>query len=122
MEHRWGRRVAHDAEVQIFADPASAGWGRLRDISVSGGFIETALRVPALCTLCLTLPSARRPGVRILHAVVVRNDAEGLGVEWFDGDSNVIAALMHEATTWHSSQQYGSDRRPQFSGDMHAPH
>lgn len=122
MEHRWGRRVAHDAEVQIFVDPASAGWGRLRDISVSGGFIETALKVPALSTLCLTLPSTRRPGVRVLRAIVVRDDAEGLGVEWFDGDSDAIAALMQEATTRRSSQPFASDRRPQFPGDMHAPY
>jgi len=111
MEHRWGKRVAHDAEVQIFADPASVGWGRLRDISVSGGFIETALKVPALSMLCLTSTATRSRGVRIVHAVVVRHDAEGVVVEWSDGDSEVIAALMHESPTWRTPQHIVGEMR-----------
>ena len=96
MEHRWGRRIAASVDVRVFADPASAGWGRLRDISISGGFIETALRIPTLSALCLTVPATRYRGASTVHAIVVRNDVDGVGVEWFDGDSDVIADLMHE--------------------------
>lgn len=97
MEHRWGKRVAVELDVRIFATPASAGWGRLRDISISGGYVETALRVPVLSTLSLTVP-----GTGVIHASVVRNDVEGVGVEWFDGQSQVVAALMPEASAaWH---------------------
>ena len=95
MEHRWGRRIAASVDVRVFADPASAGWGRLRDVSISGGFIETALKIPTLSTLCLTVPATSYRGASIVHAIVVRNDVDGVGVEWFDSDSG-IADLMHE--------------------------
>jgi hypothetical protein len=94
MEHRWGRRVAADVEVQIFADPASAGWGRLRNLSISGGFIETALQVPTLSTLCLTIPATPYQPTSILRAIAVRSCDEGVGVEWFDGGSDAVVALM----------------------------
>jgi hypothetical protein len=100
MEHRWGRRVPVDLDVQIFADPASAGWGRLRDISISGGFIETALRTPVLSALCMTVPATRYGDASVVHAAVVRNDVDGVGVEWFDGAADAVAALMQEAAGW----------------------
>ena len=111
MEHRWGRRVPADLDVQIFADPASAGWGRLRDISISGGFIETALMIPALSTLCLTVPATRRTGIRIVYAIVVRGDTDGIGVEWLDGDSDVIATLMQEAATSSAPRHIAGEMR-----------
>ena len=47
-----------------------------------------------------------------MHAIVVRNDAEGLGVEWSnDGDCDVIAALMHEAPTWRTPQHIIGEMR-----------
>jgi hypothetical protein len=102
MEHRWGRRVSADLKVKILAAPASAGWGRLRDISVSGGFIETALRIPALSKLCMTVPDAAHRSARTVHAIVVRKDIDGVGVEWFDSESSVIAALMHDVAAWRT--------------------
>jgi hypothetical protein len=112
MEHRWGRRVATDVDVRIFADPASAGWGRLRNISVSGGFVETALRIPVLCTLCLTAPATDSRDEYLVRAIVVRNTADGVGVEWCEGDSSAIPALMHEAAaTWHSPVRVSDELR-----------
>jgi len=102
MEHRWGKRVHADLEVKIFADPASAGWGTLRDISVSGGFIETALRIPTLSRLCMTVPGAAHRRTRVVHAIVVRKNLDGVGVEWFDGDSDVVAALMQDVAAWRT--------------------
>ena len=112
MEHRWGTRAPVDIDVQILAAPASAGWGRLRDISISGGFIETALRVPALSALDLTVQAAGRTAVRVLHAVVVRSDVDGVGVEWLDDESDVIAALMQEAATWTAPRHAAGEIRP----------
>jgi hypothetical protein len=100
MEHRWGRRVPVDVDVQIFADPASAGWGRLRDISISGAFVETALRIPVLSTLCLTVPATQYRDASVVHALVVRSDVDGVGVEWFDGDVDAIVALMQRTVSW----------------------
>ncbi len=102
MEHRWGNRVPADLEVKIFADPASAGWGTLRDISVSGGFIETALKIPALSRLCMTVPGEVHKRTSTVHAMVVREDVDGVGVEWLDGDSDVVAALMQDVAAWRT--------------------
>jgi len=111
MEHRWGRRMAADLDVQILADPASTGSGRLRDISLSGGFIETALRMPTLSTMCLTVPGTSCRSTHTLHAIVVRNDVEGVGVEWFEGDSDVIAALMQDAAAWRTLRHFRDEMR-----------
>jgi hypothetical protein len=98
MEHRWGHRISTEIAVQLFAYPASSGWGQLRDISVSGGFIETRLFVPALSTVRLTMPSIRNPGgTEFVHATVVRRARDGLGVEWLDDESDAILAMVQTA-------------------------
>ncbi len=112
MEHRWGRRIPADLDVQIFAAPASAGWGRLRDISLSGGFIETALRMPTLSTMCLTVRRTSRRKAHTVHGIVVRSEADGVGVEWFDGDADRIAALMQDAGAWRTPRHFHEEIRP----------
>jgi hypothetical protein len=102
MEHRWGRRVSADLKVQILAAPASAGWGRLRDISLSGGFIETALRIPTLSKLCMTVPGVAHRSTRTVHAIVVRKEVDGVGIEWLDSDSGTVAALMQDVAAWRT--------------------
>jgi hypothetical protein len=111
MEHRWGRRVSADLKVKIFADPASAGWGKLRDISISGGFIETALRIPALSKLCMTVPGAAHRSTRTVHGIVVRKDDDGVGVEWLDGDSDAVAALIQDAAAWRTLRHFRDELR-----------
>jgi hypothetical protein len=99
MEHRWGHRVETNVGVQLLANPASIAWGRLKNVSLSGGFIETRLRIPILSTLCMTVKtspgSAEEP--RSVCAIVVRHEASGVGVEWLDGSSEVVAALLDDA-------------------------
>jgi hypothetical protein len=111
MEHRWGNRTPADVEVQIFADPASAGWGRLRDISISGGFIETALRIAVDSTLRMNLPATGCKGVRVLHAIVVRRSTDGVGVEWFDGQLEEITTLVREVSTWQTQEHLSNELR-----------
>jgi hypothetical protein len=60
--------VAIDLKVQMFVDPASAAWGKLRDISVSGGFLETKLKVTALSTLRMTVPALAAEGARVVES------------------------------------------------------
>jgi hypothetical protein len=69
-------------------------------MSISGGFVETELRIPALSTLCLTVLDTACRGARIVHAISVRSDSDGVGVEWLDDDTDVITALMQAAATW----------------------
>lgn len=111
VEHRWGKRIPADVDVQIFADPASAGRGRLRNISISGGLIETATRIAVLSRLQLTIPATSCRGPLTIHAVLVRNAVNGIGVEWFDGDADVVAALMHEISASFARTHLLGERR-----------
>lgn len=87
-----------DVSVKLLADPASAGSGRIRDVSISGAFIETKLRVspPATVRLTPVVSTAKGPRTQTLRAVVVRRDRDGLGVEWFDGDADAVHDLVQE--------------------------
>jgi hypothetical protein len=46
VEHRWGERVTAAIEVRLTAGSFCLSRGVLRDVSVSGGYVETRLRVP----------------------------------------------------------------------------
>src|SRR5689334_13434593 len=115
MEHRWGNRVATDLRVQVFVDPASTAWGKLRDISVSGGFLETELQVPVLSTLCMTVPATRTEGVRVIHAIVIRDVDDGVGVEWFDNDAEAVAQLIQELRNRNVPRVYVRERRDSWA-------
>ena len=94
MEHRWGHRVTTDISVQVLADASSAGWGRLRNISISGGFVKTALRIRVLSTLRVTIPATAGNPVRTLQAIVVRSEIDGVGVEWLDPELEAVITLV----------------------------
>ena len=53
MNHRWGARRALDARVRLLASHAMIGTGHIRDLSVTGAFIETRLELHALSLLYL---------------------------------------------------------------------
>jgi hypothetical protein len=96
MEHRCGLRVATDVEVRLFGYPASIGRGRVRDISVSGGFIETQLSLapPAIVRVTLPVNDCWAEQARAIQAIVVRRTHEGLGVEWIDAVPEILASLF----------------------------
>jgi hypothetical protein len=102
--------MATDIQVQIFVDPASLAWGTLRDISVSGGFLETQLNVSALSTLRMTVPATRAGGARIVRAIVIRSDDGGVGVEWCDADSEVVKRLIEETRFRYRRPVVASER------------
>jgi hypothetical protein len=101
MEHRWGSRVRADVEVELFAFPASAGWGRIRDISLSGGHVETPIVIAPLTRVRMRLFASGRTKDEdeevVINATVVRQTAHGLGVEWTDWNIEAIARLVREA-------------------------
>lgn len=95
MEHRWGQRMSCRARVRLSAGAGNSGAGRVRDISWSGAFIETALDLPVYTQLNLVVlgnESATRT-VEIT-ASVVRVDRGGVGVEWCDTPASPICAVI----------------------------
>jgi len=82
MEHRWGRRILCGSRVRLSAGAGIRGGGKLRNVSTSGAFIETALELPLFSRL--TLAVIRNDPTREIDtlASVVRVERDGVAVEW----------------------------------------
>jgi len=109
MEHRWGNRITVDLPVRI-GGAGITGTGMLRNLSVSGAFIETSLPLAALTMVRIQIP--RGPYGRLEAAdtwgFVVRQDHHGIGVEWCD-----LAPLQPvevSSLSWHSASRQRSVR------------
>jgi hypothetical protein len=136
MEHRWGSRARTDVEVDLFAYPASAGWGRIRDVSTSGCFVETPITIAPLTHVRIRLHAGDRAGDPgfVIDAMVVRQAADGLGVEWTDSKTEALIRFVHEAqdanareyvlTSWvpQSGQQRARLHSPSTHGSCDARH
>jgi PilZ domain len=95
MEHRLGQRVVTDVPVRIVGAPGALATGRLCDISVSGGFVRTRLRLPTLSLVEVTLPGRGMTAeARTVAGYVVRRTSNGIGVEWCDFAPQPIALLL----------------------------
>jgi hypothetical protein len=95
MEHRWGQRMPCRASVRLSAGPGIAGAGRVRDVSSSGGFIETpvVLSVGTTVTL-LVLGNESAQRATEITASVVRVEPDGIGVEWCETPAGSICAVV----------------------------
>ena len=111
MEHRWGQRVALDMPVHITLPTGDSAVGVLRDASISGGYIETPLRLPVCTRLGVVLlvgTGAARRAVD-LPACVTRNARDGLAIEWRDMACAPVLALLR-ATGVELAHLTGRDR------------
>jgi len=99
MEHRCGQRVPIDLPVRLKAWPC-VGRGQLRDVSVSGAFIETDLELPLLGLIDVEVQvvdaeirSGRALQTLVTAACIVRSNRSGIGVEWIELAPAAFAAL-----------------------------
>jgi hypothetical protein len=101
MEHRWGERVLLDHPARLDGRPNLIALGRLRNASLSGGYVETGAIVPLGIRLHLALEWIywdRAEDYRV-PAYVVRSDEKGLGLEWCDFAPRCIALLITHSPT-----------------------
>ena len=101
---RFGERVPFELPVRLCADGRTLGRGIIRNASLSGALIETALELPLHTNLVvtLTLPgkgAAATP--RELVACVARVDPAGIAVEWRDMASVDVTDLLERASDYH---------------------
>ena len=96
MEHRWGRRIACGTRVRLSASVGVGGAGRLRDVSMSGAFIETAVDLPLYARVAITVLHADRESLREVEllANVARVGDDGVGVEWCETAPREICPLL----------------------------
>jgi hypothetical protein len=95
-EHRWGQRVTLELPVRLSVDGRAPGRGVLRNLSVSGALVETALELPVFTNLTVLLPAVCEvaPGTAGLAASVVRAAPGGFAVEWRDMACAPILELL----------------------------
>jgi hypothetical protein len=100
MEHRWGQRFALEVSVSLAVGGLTVGSGILRDASVSGALIDTALDIPAYTNLVVSLGCATEsvPAAFALEACVTRRTPRGFAVEWRDMACPSIIALLERIT------------------------
>jgi len=100
MEHRWGQRVTLEIPVTLAVAGRTLGRGVVRNASISGALIETALELPVFSNLVVSLPSRGESAPRTadLHACLVRRAPAGFAVEWRDMACPSIVALLERAT------------------------
>jgi hypothetical protein len=95
MEHRWGQRMPCRALVRLSAGAGVGGAGRVRDVSSSGAFIETAVALPEGTTVTLLVlgnESAER--ATEITATVVRVEPDGIAVEWCETPEGSVCAVV----------------------------
>ena len=94
MEHRWGQRDACRLRVRLSGAGIRAA-GRLRNVSMSGAFIETVSRLPLFAHIELNVLPTSSEGCEItVMASVVRSDSDGIGVEWCEMPAGSICAML----------------------------
>lgn len=98
MEHRWGQRVDLGLTVHLMAS-GDSGPGKLRDASISGGFIETGTTLPLFTNLGVVVLLGAGPAQRAveLPACITRVARDGVGVEWRDMACPTLLALLRES-------------------------
>ncbi|HEU4778509.1 MAG TPA: PilZ domain-containing protein [Steroidobacteraceae bacterium] len=95
MEHRWGQRIDCRARVRIGAGSGIEGVGRVRNVSSSGAYIETALALSdgAKVTLLMLGNESATRAVEI-PAIVMRVERAGVGVEWCETPAGSICTKV----------------------------
>jgi hypothetical protein len=95
MEHRWGQRMPCRARVQISGGTGLGGEGRVRDISSSGAFIETALHLPLYARVNLMVLGNESATREIeITASVMRVARDGVGVEWCETPAGFVCDVV----------------------------
>jgi hypothetical protein len=96
MEHRCGDRISTDIPVRLVALPGTIGPGRIVNVSMTGAYVETQLKLPLLSLVALEpVKRTHRDGaVARLEAYVVRLDEAGIGIEWGEPILDPVSRLL----------------------------
>jgi len=109
MEHRWGGRKPMGTRVRLVSWPGAIGAGTLRDVSLSGAFVETNLSLPLLARVAVDAQFDRRAGreSQEIQACVIRQEADGLGLEWCEFAPQAVCEWVRGAPVRHVAAAWG---------------
>jgi hypothetical protein len=91
MEQRWGARFRLNTPAELRAPEVLPGDARVRDVSLSGAFVETAARLPMHARV--SVRPLCRPG-QWVDGSVVRNESTGMAVKWLEPGLRPVSTLM----------------------------
>ena len=97
MEHRWGHRREINGFVQLQMRNGLKGFGRIRDVSISGAWITTKQPATLLSYVQVGFTAMRRgrKTVARIEGLIVRIANQGFGIEWCEfGHPAVLAILL----------------------------
>src|ERR1700761_2313162 len=96
MEHRLGLRRLILQPVHLWTPGGVASVGVITSVSISGAYVSTALNLPLLTRvgLCFAPVLGRKPERVRLDAHVVRQETEGLAVEWCEFAPSSVRELI----------------------------
>lgn len=107
MEHRWGRRIACHARVRLSAGIASDVPGQIRDVSISGAFVETTLKPPMFAIVEITVRRDDGLEETTLCGSVVRKEHDGIAVEWSEALVGPLCPLLGCASHCQAARDAG---------------
>jgi hypothetical protein len=107
MERRWGNRLLLNERVRVTRDRLVLGFACLHEVSLSGAFLKASWPLPAMTRICVLLPDRNGDSTIRLEAYVVRQETDGVGLEWCDFAPPVIAQIMEASKR---SPQIRTDR------------
>ena len=94
-ELRWGWRKPCRARVRIVNADGASGSGHLRDVSLSGAFLETSLSLALNSTITVHVRrDESRKGDIVMNATVMRLADNGAGVEWLDVAGDMVCEQL----------------------------
>jgi len=95
-ERRWGPRIQVDLPVRLSLDAGRVETGRMRNLSISGAWIECAAELPTFTPLRVeVLAGSQAIHDRIeLGARVVRAEHPCLGIEWREFEPQALVDLI----------------------------
>jgi hypothetical protein len=97
MERRWGHRRQINRFVRLRMRNGLQGFGRIRDVSISGAWIATGLPATLLSYVQVGVTAIRkgRKTVARVEGLIVRLASHGFGIEWCEfGHPAVLAILL----------------------------
>jgi len=97
-EHRFGGRIPLEVPVKLDIGGRTVGHGLLRNASISGALIESALELPVFTNLVVVLPTTSDAATvpAELAACVVRHETALFAVEWRDMACTPIVELLEK--------------------------
>ena len=96
MEHRWGHRHEISRAVHLGTRSGLAARGRISNVSISGAFVVSPLRVSVFSDIEVqftAMVNGRRARMTV-EGQVVRKERTGFGIEWHEFAPEAVRALV----------------------------